>query len=407
MKKLTALLLGCILLCGMAGFSGCSRKEETEYGEKEMITPFWKSDVMYNESVLLLSREGGAASGNLAFVPTGKVKITNPTMDVTYEEGKDYTVSGRTITATADTRMPTLEEKVLYGIDMPSGAGLSTQPASQAGKDKGYDTVLYTETAFLIERQILVTYPYDKTQWDTSVIPVYQGDKLPNTVQKLQAGQSIDIVAFGDSISTGCNSTGGGLQTAYFEPNAQYTPFDRAPYTPTFPELFAKGLQNRYGVETTLFGAAVGGTTSEWGANVAGVRVVNPDIGYTPDLVTITFGMNDATLNVSLEAFEKNMNKIVTDIRASSEKPVEIILLGTMLANPDAVQCKNQPDYFPVLQRVADAHEGVAAVDVGAMHAFLLQNKAYADMIANNVNHPNDFLIRVYAMHLLATLIAY
>ena len=72
MKKLTALFLGCILLCGMTGLSGCAHDKETVYGEKEMITPFWISNTMYNESVLLLSRDGGAAVGNLAFVPTGK-----------------------------------------------------------------------------------------------------------------------------------------------------------------------------------------------------------------------------------------------------------------------------------------------------------------------------------------------
>lgn len=36
-----------------------------------------------------------------------------------------------------------------------------------------------------------------------------------------------------------------------------------------------------------------------------------------------------------------------------------------------------------------------------------LKNKRYCDMIANNINHPNDFLIRTYAMNLLATLIEY
>ena len=92
---------------------------------------------------------------------------------------------------------------------------------------------------------------------------------------------------------------------------------------------------------------------------------------------------------------------------AASSKQVEFILIGTMLANPDAVQCTNQEAYWPILQKVADAREGVAAVDMGGMHAFFLQHKNFQDMIANNINHPNDFLIRMYAMNLLATLIDY
>ena len=38
------------------------------------------------------------------------------------------------------------------------------------------------------------------------------------------------------------------------------------------------------------------------------------------------------------------------------------------------------------------------------MHASLLEKKRYADMTGNNVNHPNDYLARVYAPTLFATL---
>ena len=134
--------------------------------------------------------------------------MTNPTMTVTYEEGKDYKISGRTIEATAETSMPWLKEEVLFGIDMPEGKGLSLQPASEEAKQKGYENILYTESAFLIENQVLVTYDYDKTQFDQSTLPAYQGDKLSNTRALLEAKAPLQIIAYGDSISTGCNSTG-------------------------------------------------------------------------------------------------------------------------------------------------------------------------------------------------------
>lgn len=409
MKKICCTVFAFLWIALMA--AGCARGGEKKYGEKEMTTPFWVQETMYNESVLLTRSEGESnAKGNLAFEPKGKIKITDPLMEKTYEEGKDFTVSGRTITATAETSMPWLEEKVLYGIDMPEGKGLATQPVSTAGAAKGYETVLYTESAFLIEHQVLVTYKYDKTQFDKDVIPAYQGAALPNTLSKLRNKENVDIIAFGDSISTGCNSTGGGLQSVYddtYPGNSVYVPFDRAPYTPTFPEMFASGLSAHYGSETTIFGAAMGGQTSDWGVKNAARRVINPDMGYDPDLVTITFGMNDATLGVPLETFESNMLQIIDEIRAASDKTVEFILIGTMLANPDAIQCTNQEDYWPVLQSVAEQREGVAAVDMGAMHAMFLEHKGYSDMIANNINHPNDFLIRMYAMNLLATLIEY
>lgn len=409
-KKIGLVLLA--LLVALLPLSGCAGNgDDTTYGEKEMVTPFWTQSKMYNESVMMLKKSGQElASGNLAFEPTGKVTVMSPLMDKVYEEGKDYTISGRTITVTAETSMPWLEEGVLYGIDMPAGKGLSTQPTSAAGKEKGYDTVLYTEGTFLIDNQVLVTYEYDKSDFDSSVIPAYQGDKLPNTLSKLQNKEAVNIIAFGDSISTGCNSTGGGLQSVYEDTTpgmSYYIPFDRAPYTPTFPEMFASELAKHYEAETTIFGAAMGGQTSDWGVRYAADRVVNPDMGYDPDLVTITFGMNDATLGVPLDRFESNMLEMIDSIREKSGKTVEFILIGTMLANPDAVQCTNQEDYWPVLQSVASQREGVVAVDMGAMHAMFLEHKNYSDMIANNINHPNDFLIRMYAMNLLATLIEY
>jgi len=46
---------------------------------------------------------------------------------------------------------------------------------------------------------------------------------------------------------------------------------------------------------------------------------------------------------------------------------------------------------------------GSALADVTAVHSRLLASKRYVDMTGNNVNHPNDFLTRVYAMVVLAT----
>ena len=409
-KRIIAAVAAVVM--GVLPLAGCGGgEEEFNYGEAQMTTPFWLSDTMYNEPVLLIKGEDDElAKGNLAFEPKGELHITSPMMDKVYEEGVDFTVSGRTITVTENTSMPWLEEKVLYGIDMPEGKGLSTQPASEAGKEKGYDNVLYTEGTFLIDNQVLVSYAYDQAEFDQSVIPAYQGDVLTNTVQKLQNGEKLTVIAYGDSISIGCNSTGGGLYTVYDDTtpgNSFYIPFNRAPNTPTFPEMFCSNLANKYGGETEVFGAAMGGQTSDWGALNAARRVVAPDYNYTPDLVTITFGMNDATLGVPLDRFEQNMLQIIDEIRAASDKTVEFILIGTMLANPDAVQCTNQEDYWPVLQSVASQREGVAAVDMGAMHAMFLKNKNYWDMIANGINHPNDFLIRMYAMNLTATLVEY
>ena len=49
--------------------------------------------------------------------------------------------------------------------------------------------------------------------------------------------------------------------------------------------------------------------------------------------------------------------------------------------------------------------QGIALADVRSIHKRLLEKKRFIDMTGNNVNHPNDFLIRVYAQYLLKNLI--
>ena len=48
----------------------------------------------------------------------------------------------------------------------------------------------------------------------------------------------------------------------------------------------------------------------------------------------------------------------------------------------------------------------LAVADLTQIHSDLLATgKQYRDMTGNNINHPNDYLIRVYAQVLLKTLI--
>ena len=46
-----------------------------------------------------------------------------------------------------------------------------------------------------------------------------------------------------------------------------------------------------------------------------------------------------------------------------------------------------------------------AFADFGTMHKSLLEKKRFIDMTGNNVNHPNDFLIRCHAQYISAMLI--
>ena len=253
--------------------------------------------------------------------------------------------------------------------------------------------------------QISVTYRHTE-KWTKSV-PAYQGETLSRVVSKLKRKEKTEILVFGDSISTGSNSS----SILGIAPNLQ-----------PWYELMSKNLARRYGAEVFLTNKSMGGWTSAQGVSdaenegwVKGQLVKQTGLpkllatelsDYSPDLAIIGFGMNDATLNIGLNAYANNIKKMIDCIRARNAD-CDIILLGTMLANPQAKdQSKNQKEYSALNVKIAQLYEHVACVDVGAMHQDILDSgKKYMDITGNNVNHPNDFMARVYAMNLLSALV--
>ena len=75
----------------------------------------------------------------------------------------------------------------------------------------------------------------------------------------------------------------------------------------------------------------------------------------------------------------------------------EAVLLGTTLPNPASTWTNNQPIYANALHELEKELTGVAVADMTEIHRDLLKKKRYRDMTGNNINHPNDFLIRAYA----------
>ena len=90
------------------------------------------------------------------------------------------------------------------------------------------------------------------------------------------------------------------------------------------------------------------------------------------------------------------------DTARTANPDVEFILVSPILANPDTYFNGTQSKYLPALLELET--EGTCVADLTSIHTYLLQKKTYTDMTGNNVNHPNDFLIRFYAQVLEATL---
>lgn len=398
---LTFVLIGLLIFSIMLVVRGNKNASLTLTKKEDIMKTFWNSHTIEDESVMLVSEQGELPRGDLIFAPTKVNKVISYSFEEKEKlwiEGVDYVIVDNMIIALHQD-MPHLTDQEVTGEEKIDGLDYTSIPSMTAGL-----YLPFTEGFELLYRQVYVTYEYDE-KWMHS-IPSFAGDKLKNTYKKLVNQEELNIFVYGDSISTGANSTG--YLKVY-------------PYKQSWPELVVENLGQFYGGEINLTNQSVGGWTSEnaimstesvgWieGKEVrqAGIKATlasMPD--YQPDLVILGFGMNDATMGIDHYTYKAYMKKIIGNIRERNSQ-CEFILIGTMLANPMAKnQSKDQISYYKVLEEIATQDVGISTVNLGEMHQSMLEcGKKYIDLTSNNVNHPNDFMAKIYAMNILSLLI--
>lgn len=349
----------------------------------KMTTPFWRLNVMHNESTTFIVREDGSITAKLLFKPTKIRSVLSNDLKTEYVEGKDYTWDGQSNTlvwldgsAIKYFTQNDIEGRDENGNQLPGFNGAF----DSLGRSR-FGNALYCVSAFLYEKQIAVTYEYEFGAWDGPVTE-YQGDRLPKTMQKLQNGEEIRIVFWGDSIFTGCDSS---------------KMYNREPMQESFPDFTKEILEAKFESHIKRYNPSVGGKDSSWG--LAEVQQV---IDKEPDLVFIGFGMNDG--DKSGRNVAKNVENMMKKIREANPD-CEFVIVACMVPNANAGFLATQgqcPEAFAKL-----AGEGVAFVDMFNCHAKILETKDFISTSGNNINHPNDWLIRVYTMNLMSALLKY
>lgn len=328
------------------------------------MRPFWRSDTIFNETVLLKTDGRLPAGGALLYKPDKVLSVTNFGLDTVYRPGKDYRIEGRVIR-----RMP----------------GSSMRFRTDSSFDSVHDLAWYD----LQSQWVTVTYTHHDA-W-TGPVPSYKGPLLPGTLERLRSGRPVSIVAYGMSITRGMDVSG----------------YDSVrPYMPTYMDLFAQGLSKGFSdSRVTLYNAGLPGATVAWGAEHA-EDYVTP---LHPDLTVIDFGMNDFW-RMSPEEFRDSVRAIIRKVR-SVDPAAEFILLANMQFDPDyvldsdsnrAFYTGNMAGYRKVLQEMEAP--GIACLDMYSVSEAVYRRKKARDCLVNPL-HPNDYMARWYAQGLLALLI--
>ena len=372
MKKIIALCVACLL--AVACFAGCTPEEEVpQKTAQDMYKPVWLGDTVYEESLVVVEEADGTKVGKLLYEPTEIIRVNDYTRKEEYA-ASEYRIEGKNLILTETSTMPYLTYEQYYEADITDMPGMQTQTGSEPGRN-----ILFTESASLLRYHVNVTYRHADT-WQGTV-PVYQGDKLPNTMKKLKEDKSLSLFMTGDSIAAGCSSS---------------ALLNIEPFRPSFGVGFELELESWYDADVEFENKAVGGWTSQNGRD----HIEEQMVEYAPDLAIIAFGMNDGSFNVPNSTFESNIRDIIEAVRDASPD-CEFILIATILANPEWSGVGTQGNYLEVLNTIAADTAGCAVMDMTSFTEELYKHKRGMDMLTNNVNHPSDFLQRGYIEQLM------
>ena len=340
----------------------------------ELLTPIWTGDVAFQESVMVLADEDGSTAPIQMLYPATEIlKVQSSDLQTTYTEGADYALDeeGRLVIVNGGSIPVTPYQEVHLDAELP---GKSFQK-----EDGGY--LRFSEHGFYHKRQIAVTYRHAQGWY--GAIPKRQGSRLLKTRAKLEGKQPLHILFYGDSITAGANASG---------------TMGLPPYLPRFSDIVVEEWKTQYGYEDIhMTNTAVGGKNCFWGVEQAKERVA----AYAPDLLVLGFGMNG---HAEPEEHRANLLKII-DIARGVNPECEVILIATTLPNRILPHFwRKQALYLAEAKKIAEENQGIAVAEMTTMHQDLLQRKRFVDMTGNNVNHPNDYLTRVYAQVLLETM---
>lgn len=406
------------VLLGLYGFwTNAFGAERAVLTTEQMTIPYWFNQngdetIIYNEIVTPI-RYGSSdtAVGYLTYTPSEIISVQNYSQETTYSSSS-YTISGNQISFPISSGIAYMQEEWLDGKNIPSeyqdGSLINAAYNDGGGTNRGSHVV--AENALTRTNYIVVTYKYNHAQQGLGFqTPSYVPENYPNLLKKLNAGEPIKILIFGDSISVGASASA-------------FSNFP--PYTPTYFDQIKNFLAARYYAgdtsKITLVNTSRGGEASAWG--VKQVRQSAFDKSNY-DLIVVGFGMNDGSLSVNPKVFKSNIAQIVSSLRETSPE-ADFVLLGTFTPNPKSVFAGNHSQYMQELSDLAESlniistshKSGCTFVNLWDISTGILTKKQannsvgntryqYMDISANYTNHPNDFMVRLYAGAILSTFI--
>lgn len=269
-----------------------------------------------------------------------------------YIEGVDYIVDYEKgeIQRTVNSSIPDYSKNILY-------------------EKKDFDHTKFTDFS---NHPYFVWVDYVTKNGERLAKPNDQSKYLVNFRKKLESGQALSIVSYGNSITAGgeASSTEYRFQSIYG--NYLKSIFPQANFK--IEDVSIPGYSSKQGIE--------------WWDTYIGKT--------SPDLVLVGWGMNDHNKGGnSPEQFRKNLVKLVEMIK--ERKNAEVILYSAFPPHNDWHYGSHSMELYAEATKLAAIEAHCAYVDVYSTWMKVFKRKDQSSLLGNNINHPNDFGHWLYA----------
>lgn len=352
-----------------------------DYHLETALRPIWTTRNVYNETVSFIGKDDVAT---LMYTPTKIYKVYDYYLQKEYTEGVDYCVEGNKIRLTENTAVNYWLRKDYYYAGPQSPYSIPT--------NEGY---LKFSEVVPNTHQISICYEHEDTY--KGAIPVGQENKFLKLNNILKEGGTLNICAVGDSITKGCGSSDYIMQ---YESARHQVGNPYKVGVPSYINLVKEYLDSKENVTVSLCNTAVGGTGVSNGLEQMSKWTI------VPDLVVIAFGMNDAS--VDTYTFYERTKALIEQARNLNPE-CEILLISSMIPNPEVINWLGNIANFEeqsLLKLLAEYDNvGLAPMTSVSQSLYGVLGKKFEDLNSNSINHPNDFVHRIYAQTVLTTLL--
>ena len=348
-----------------------------EYEVERYTKEYWDTSesIVYNESFFVLENEDGTIDPiQLMYDVDRVISVQNSYLETEYTYGVDYTIEDGKLVILPEGNISAYRYSYVYR-DATTSSGWWEM--LNGGYVYGGQFPMYM-TGYLN-----ITYTYTPPE-NTPLVPEPKGHLLNNTLTKLENGESVKILTVGDSIAGGANCSSSS------DVNAE-------PYADIWHEMAAKKLQLLYPDATVEYESIYqGGATAS-----LCIEKMDEILAVGPDLIIIEFGVNDCMQEDPASLYVETLQQAIAAIQENLPE-CDIILMSPLVSNPLIFPTEWFDAYADALYPLEE--EGVAVADVTSMMGEMLTRKRYLDMTGDNLCHPNDYVSRLFAQILVATI---